>query len=281
MQARFISLIAATAVVAAATFAFADEQNGPQGVQTQPAEAGFDFFLDIDGVKGESRDPPPPPPPPPPPQNAPAAEMGIIAPDMREAALLVPAVQKIREAAASAPQGDGVVVLDGTLPSGGASAPRAAEIAARSQGVMPELPICGHCGADTAIGSANGGIWKTTDGAAAETSRDVTTGGAGLMPELPICAHCSSDARRTGATESAPRDPEQPVCGHCGADVAAAPVAATTEERPRRRVFSLSIGGITVGSDGSVNVAVGDVTGDGQDDEGGERPVRARSSQRR
>ena len=32
MQARFISLIAATVVVTAATFAFADEQNGPQGV---------------------------------------------------------------------------------------------------------------------------------------------------------------------------------------------------------------------------------------------------------
>ena len=234
MQARFISLLAATAVVAAATFAFAGEQNTPQGVQTQPAEAGG-YLLEIDGVKGESRDPPPPPPPPPP-QNAPTAELGVVAPGVSEAALLVPAIQKVRDTAARAPQDDGVVVLDSNVPSGGASAPAPSDIATRGQG---------------------------------------------LMPELPICAHCAADVRRSGATESAPRDPEQPICAHCGSDVAAAPAAAATEERPRRRVFSLSIGGITVGSDGSVNVAVGDVTGDGQDDGAGQRPVRARSSQRR
>ena len=116
----------------------------------------------------------------------------------------------------------------------------------------------------SAIGSANGGVWRSTNGGAAEgaTAREVTTGGQAVMPEMPICANCGADVAT--ATRAA-----------------AAPAAATTEERPRRRVFSLSIGGITVSSDGGVNVAVGDVTGDGRREDRGEPAVRPRRTQPR
>jgi hypothetical protein len=310
MQARILSLVAASAILAATTVAMAQ-----QNVQTQPAEnaASFDYLLKIEGVDGESS--PPPPPPPPPPQNAPTAEQGVtsggaqatdglmvlrylfgaqpqppatdattrpegdtgtptaeqgvLSPEMREAALLVPAVQKVREAAGRLPppppqaagrSNGGVVVLSGSSPPA-ASAP--AEVAAPAQPLMPELPICGHCGADTAIGSANGGVWKTTDSApASETPADVATRGQGVVPE-------------------------QPACGHCGADILSAPAAAEAEERPRRRRFSLSIGGVTLSSDGGVAVAVGDVNGDShggnarRDNSSARQPARSSASRPR
>lgn len=105
-------------------------------VQAQPAGAGADFFIRLPGVEGESS--PPPPPPPPPPQNAPreqislnyeepkasseSAGANIAAPQDGQAALIVPAVQRVREAAA----------------------------APDDENIVPELPICGHCAADVA-----------------------------------------------------------------------------------------------------------------------------------
>lgn len=159
MQARCFSTLIATTAVAAAISVFAaasaqtsgsanggvwktsdfpaSESDAPSDVQSGSAEqAGrFDAFLEIDGVRGESREKSPPPPPPP--ENAPSAQQGVQAQGAHQAGLLVPAVQKIRESAArraADPAMDGVVVLDTALPQGAA--------------VMPEQPACAHCGAD-------------------------------------------------------------------------------------------------------------------------------------
>jgi hypothetical protein len=225
MQARLFSLVAAAAVVTAATVAMA--QQSPT-IQTDPAAAKTDYLLEIDGVKGESSERPksPPPPPPPPPQNAPTAEQGVLSPEMREAALLVPAVQKIREAPAHGRgQNGGVLVLSGSSPPA-TEAPTATAVSAQPPNPHPEQPVCGYCGADAVAPPP-----------ASAAARDVSA-----QPRNP--------------------HPEQPVCGHCGADAVASPPAPAQPERPRRR-FSLSIGGVTLSSDGGVNVAVGDVNGDG------------------
>ena len=246
----------------------AAEQTSPDQVQAAPAEAQFDMFIRLGGVEGDSEEPPPPPPPPPP-QNAPVAEAGVQAQGGETAALIVPAVQRVRESAARAPVADGVVVLDTALPQS-APAPR-----------DPEMPICGHCASDATDvqpqhqaaqtdglmfiralfglrGSASEAAPTPADTAAAQTQTD------GLLIMR--------------ATEGDAIVPEIPICGHCSADVAAPPAAAQTPaapaERPRRR-FSLSIGGVTLSSDGGVSVAVGDVTGDGQESRREQTPGRA------
>lgn len=86
-------------------------------------------------------------------------------------------------------------------------------------------------------------------------------------PQAALIVPAVQRVREAAASEQ-PVDPEMPVCPHCGADVAANQQAAAPaqqpdarSERPRRN-FSISIGGVTVGTNG-VNVAVGDVNGDG------------------
>lgn len=230
MQVRILTTAAALAILAA-TSAFAQ-----QSVQTQPAEGRFDAFLEIDGVKGESRDPPPPPPPSPPPPEAPSPEHGVQAQGADGAsALIVPAIQRVREAAQSDALTDGLMILR--------SAPE-----------------------DETAASGNGGVWKTSDiGPSASATREVTREGEGIVPELPICGHCGADVPPP-PQESAVM-PEQPACAHCGADILQQQEPA---EAPRpRRVFSLSIGGVTLSSDGGVAVAVGDINGDGRGNRSG------------
>jgi len=77
----------------------------PGSVQTPPSEGQHDYFLRLPGVEGES-DPPPPPPPPPPAPPAPMhSEQGVSAgdPDPQAIGLIVPAVQRVREAARPLP----------------------------------------------------------------------------------------------------------------------------------------------------------------------------------
>lgn len=237
MQARILSAVAALAILAT-TSALAQ-----QNVQTQPAEASRDFFLKLGGVEGES-EPPPPPPPPPPPSNgaAPVEQMSlnfekfehpgggraqdVAAPPEAPAALIVPAIQRARDAAPAAPA---------TTP---------ADVAPRANGTEALIVPA---------------VQRVRDAAAGDPQP--------LVPEQPICAHCGSDIIQSQAQEPQPVVPELPICGHCGSEVAAAPAPATAEEEEqprRRRVFSLSIGGVTVSSDGGVAVAAGEINGDGR-----------------
>ena len=237
----------------------------PSGVTTAPQAARFDAFIAVGGVDGESsddphRDPPaeeaeattcpavdsgqqaeqelkynfsgiegaaapssPPPPPPPPPRppsssgggslpmedvsfnftkiETPAADeaQDVAAPQAEQAALLVPAVQRVREAAArtSGPQMDGVVVLN------------------------------------------------QEEGQAGKT-------GTGTLTLSNGSASAQAETQQEEATEQ--------------------------RERPRRN-FSLTIGGVTIGT-GGVNVAVGDIDGDNRSESrassrSSTRPVRA------
>jgi hypothetical protein len=125
-----------------------------------------------------------------------------------QAALLVPAVQRVRESASRAgdPQMDGVVVLN------------------------------------------------QEEGQAGTGTLTLSNGGQAVVPEIPICAHCGADAEAQAHESEQSEQSEQ-------------------RERPRRN-FSLTIGGVTVGT-GGVNVAAGDVTGDGRGESRSRRPARA------
>jgi len=139
------------------------------------------------------------PPPSRSPQNAPAAQQGVQSNSAEQAALLVPAVQRVREAAARS------------------RSPQAA-------GAQSDVTTEGDAQAARGTGTltlSNGG-------------------GAAVMPEQPVCDHCGAHA-----------------------EVQAQQQPAAEQQQRRRGRFSLSIGGVTLSSDGGVNIAVGDITGDG------------------
>jgi|CXWL01.1.fsa_nt_gi hypothetical protein len=230
MKTHSIALLAAVAVLAFATPATA-----------QP-------FLEFGSVPGEDS----PPPPPPPPSEAPTATPGQNVSNGRGqtgVGLIVPAVQRDRGSRARA----------------AAAAPTA--VTTNGQGLVPEQPVCGHCGADILTQQA-----ATTDGlliirhATEPQPAPTPSTGTGLMPEMPVCGHCGADipAQQSAATdgllpvryatapqadaltdglmilraneaEAAPIPPtgtglmpELPICGHCGADVARPTAAAAT-----------------------------------------------------
>jgi hypothetical protein len=187
-------------------------QTAPANVQTSP-QGNMPIFLELDGVPGEGSEapssPPPPPPPPPPPRppssgggSLPMEEIAfnytkietpvegeaqdVAAPQAEQAALLVPAVQRVRESAArtGGPQMDGVVLLNQEEGQAGKGA------------------------------------------------------GTGTLTLSNGSASAQAEAQQQ-EEESEQR------------------------ERPRRN-FSLTIGGVTVGT-GGVSVAAGDIDGDGRE----------------
>ena len=155
----------------------------------------------------------------------------VAAPPEAPAALIVPAIQRARDAAPAAPA---------TTP---------ADLAPSANGTEALIVPA---------------VQRVREAAAGDPQP--------LVPEQPICAHCGSDIIQSQEQEPQPVVPELPICAHCGSEVAAAPASAGAEEEEqprRRRVFSLSIGGVTVSSDGGVAVAAGDINGDGRDARGG------------
>jgi hypothetical protein len=82
---------------------------------------------------------------------------------------------------------------------------------------------------------------------------------------------------QTPSPEPQPDVPGSPICGYCGSGVGSAEAAAA-EQAPapaprRQRNFSISIGGVTVGT-GGVTVATGDVNVDGRGASSGPGPAR-------
>lgn len=137
------------------------------------------------------------------------------------------------------------------------------------------------------IGSANGGVWKTTNGGAAEAAEVEAPAGTAaglLLPAVQVSRDTPNPPPPPPPPPNAPAQmgveaPQDEAAGLLLPAVQKAqdPPQEAQEERPRRRGgFSLSIGGVTVGT-GGVNVAVGDVTGDGH----GEGASRERSSGQR
>ncbi len=142
--------------------------------------------------------------------------------------------------------------------------------------LTPEQPICGHCGADILSGSGGSSApseqlslnyeeLQTSSESAPDVAATQNDQAGLLLPAIQ---------RAQAGVPAAPRDPELPICPHCGSEVQAQP---SEEPRRRRAGFSLSIGGVTVGS-GGVSVAVGDVNGDSEDTGRQRAPVPSRSS---
>lgn len=125
------------------TGAAAAPSESPSQVQTAPAEASADYLLRLEGLDGETTEGGP--------NGAPPASPEVQA-QPQQAGMLLPAIQRVRESAATAadPHHDGVVVLDTALP--GAAAGRGTGRLTLSNGngtaVVPEQPVCGYCGAD-------------------------------------------------------------------------------------------------------------------------------------
>lgn len=265
----------------------------PGDVQTAP-QANMPIFLELDGVPGEGSEapssPPPPPPPPPPPRSGSsmpseqfslnfeevkgateAGERDVAAPQAEQAGLLLPAIQRVRGAAAAS---------ENAPPTG-------------ETGVMPEMPICAYCGADAqaepsvqaptegaqgmllpAIQQVRPAAERVPPSAASSNGGTLTLSGNGqaVMPEQPVCDHCGTHVQAPASEQAAslPTGRRQHIPVRPVREAAATTEASATEataeveqpQRPRRR-FSLSIGGVTLSSDGGVSVAVGDVTGDG------------------
>jgi hypothetical protein len=223
----------------------------PSNVTTAPAEGRTDYLLELGGVEGDAGAPA---------QTTQSVDSGRQA----QAGLLLPAVQPPRRDGSIAPEGMGINGAEpaegrtgtGTLTLSNGSA------ATTTDGLLLLRSLPGAAPQDDGVvvldqslpqGSAAGsgtGTLVLTNGSAA-----TTTDGLMVMRSLP-----------PEATETA-IDPEMPICANCGADVQAEAQAEPQQEAERerpRRSFSISIGGVTLSSDGGVAIAVGDVTGDGR-----------------